>query len=135
MNILVKTGEKPEQEKAPEVAEPALVESTEVATPEPAARWSVHPIQRYTIGDYKFEDGLLTLATEEEAAKFQDVYDSLPESERIRVKKIDVDAAIKISQAVRAAAGGTTQSIDSSVGDRAGATPVGTGALGDSNNS
>jgi hypothetical protein len=104
-------------------------ETQEVQGDEPAARWSSHPIARYTIGDYRFENGLLVLQTTEEADAFQKVYESLPVFEQSRLTKIDVSAAEAIVRERLANGGGATKVIDSSVGDRAPNGAVGTGDL------
>ena len=94
-----------------------------------AERWSSHPIMRYTVGDYHFENGLLVLRTAEDAAKFQEVYDSLPVYEQTRIKKIDLGAAEAMVRERLATGGGATKGIDSSTGDRAPNKQVGEGDL------
>lgn len=94
-----------------------------------AARWTSHPIQRYTVGDYHFEHGLLVLKTQEEADKFQELHDSLPIYEQTRIKKIDLDAAEAMVRERLSTGGGATKGIDSSTGDRAPNKQVGEGTL------
>lgn len=94
-----------------------------------AARWTSHPIQRYSVGDYHFVNGLLVLRTQEEADKFQEMYDSLPIYEQTRIQKIDVSAAEAMVRERLATGGGATKGIDSSTGDRAPNKQVGTGSL------
>lgn len=94
-----------------------------------AARWTSHPIQRYSVGDYHFVNGLLVLRTQEEADAFQTMYDELPIYEQTRIQKIDVSAAEAMVRERIAAGGGATKGIDSSTGDRAPNKQVGTGSL------
>jgi hypothetical protein len=113
---------KTDQERVDAVAEAEAIR-------EPAARWSSHPIARYTVGDYHFENGLLTLESQEDADKFQAMYDDLPVYEQTRMKKIDLGAAEAIVRERLATSGGATKGIDSSTGDRAPNKQVGTGSL------
>lgn len=94
-----------------------------------AARWTSHPIQRYSVGDYHFENGLLVLRTQGEAEAFQAMYDELPIYEQTRIHKIDVSAAEAMVRERLATGGGATKGIDSSTGDRAPNKQVGTGSL------
>jgi hypothetical protein len=96
-----------------------------------AARWSSHPIQRYTVGNYHFEHGLLVLETQKEADEFQAVFDELPIYEKSRLNKIDLSSAEAMVRERIATGGGATKAIDSSVGDRAPAAEVGSGVLGE----
>jgi hypothetical protein len=111
-----------------EVTDAAKAQSVALSA-EPAARWTSHPIQRYSVGDYHFANGLLVLATEEDAAEFQAVYDSLPIFEQTRLRKVDLSAAEAIVRERLKNAGGATQGIDSSTGDRAPNKQVGDGDL------
>lgn len=104
-------------------------ENAEARSDEPAARWSSHPIVRFTVGGYAFADGLLVLQTPEEADAFQKMYDELPVYEQTRIKKIDISAAEALVRQRLAEGGGATKEIDSSVGDRAPNKAVGTGSL------
>ena len=109
-----------------------LVTLTLPNTDAPAAlpvRWSSHPIVRYTVGDFQFENGLLTLATQEEADAFQAVFDTLPIYERTRLNKIDVAAAEALVRERFGQTGGATKGIDSATGDRAPNKQVGSGDL------
>jgi len=107
----------------------AVAEADATLREDVAARWTSHPIQRYTVGDYHFVDGLLVLRTQEEADAFQAVYDGLPIYEQTRIQKIDVSAAEAMVRERLAAGGGATKGIDSSTGDRAPNKQVGTGSL------
>jgi hypothetical protein len=119
-----------ESEVEEEVEEVQEVEQVQEAqSDEPAVRWSSHPIARYCIGDFHFENGLLVLQTSEEADAFQKVYESLPVYEQCRLTKLDVSAAEAIVRERIANGGGATKVIDSSVGDRAPNGAVGTGDL------
>lgn len=119
----------PETPKSqPEIADAvAALDST--LREDNVVRWSVHPIQRYTVGDYHFENGLLVLKEGEEADKFQAVYDSLPVYEQTRINKIDLGAAEAMVRERLATGGGATKGIDSSTGDRAPNKQVGQGDL------
>lgn len=94
-----------------------------------AARYSSHPIMRFSIGDYHFDNGLLVLRTEEEAAGFEAMLRDLPVSEQNRIKKLDLQEAERLVREAILRGGGTTQSIDSSTGDRAPSPAVGKGDL------
>lgn len=97
---------------------------------EPAARYSSHPIANYRLGRFHFDRGLLNLDSDD-AAEFERLYQQLPITEQRRVTKLDVGAAerfLKERAANRTA--GATKQFDSSVGERAGATPIGTEELG-----
>lgn len=112
-----------------------LVRKNMEAGDDVAARWSSHPIMRYSVGDYHFEQGLLVLRTQKEADAFEKVVEELPLSEQSRIRKLDLDAARRISAEYLANSGGTTRSIDSSAGDRAPNNQVGKGDLLDANRS
>lgn len=92
-------------------------------------RWSTHPILKFKVDKFRFENGLLTLTTEESIREFQAVYDGLPIYERSRIKKIDLSAAEAMVRERLATGGGATKGIDSSTGDRAPNKQVGTGDL------
>lgn len=79
--------------------------------------YTSHPIQRYRLGKYRFEKGVLKLKGKE-VAKFEELLDELPETERHRIKKLDVAGAERIARANMAKMGGATKQIDSTVGDR-----------------
>lgn len=97
---------------------------------EPIATYTSHPIARYRLGGFKFENGLLKLGTEDEVAKFEALLEALPPSEQIRVKKVDLAAAEAIVRERLATQGRTTQQVDSTVGERAGNAPkIGKGDL------
>ena len=98
--------------------------------PQPLAIYSSHPIQRYRMGEHRFENGTLKFYDSETLDRFEKSLEQLPPVERIRIKKIDVDAAAKISKEVQALSGGATQKVDSSIGERAGNAPkIGVGSL------
>lgn len=103
-------------------------ETPEVKT----ARYSSHPIENYSVGNYVFEKGLLTL-TGDEIAVFDKLLETLPPQESNRIKKLDVEAADRIVREMLAnQKAAATQVNDSSIGERA--TPViGKGKLEDSN--
>lgn len=96
--------------------------------------YSSHPIANFRIGRFKFEKGLLRL-DDKDAADFEKILESLPVTERSRVRKLDVAAAEKIvtDRLEESRRYGATQSIDSTIGERAdpNAARVGTGRLGD----
>lgn len=119
MTTLANLGKTPEKSSRP------AAESGEV-------RWSSHPIQRYTVGRFQFEKGLLTLTEEADIEDFQATYDSLPVYEKARLQKIDVAAAERIVQQYLNGSGSATKGIDSSTGDRAPNNQTGTGRLEDS---
>lgn len=109
----------------------APTKEPEAATPE-VVSYTSHPIENLSIGQFRFEKGLLTLSGDD-VEVFDKLLATLPPQEASRVKKLDVNAAEdlvrKLLENQRAAA---TQVNDSSIGERA--TPVvGTGKLEDSN--
>lgn len=97
---------------------------------EPAVRYSSHPIANFRLGRFRFDRGLLNLDSQD-ASEFEDLLEQLPVTERRRITKLDVRAAERFLEE-RAAnrRAGATQQFDSSIGERAGATPVGTEDLG-----
>jgi hypothetical protein len=103
-----------------------------VEVEQPKARYTSHPITNFRVGRFKFDKGQLALDNADEVAEFEKLLDSLPPVEKMKVRKIDIAAAERISAEYRAAQGGPTKNTDSSTGERA--TPkVGTGKLGDNN--
>lgn len=92
-------------------------------------RWSSHPIQRYTIGEYSFENGLLVLRGAPAIQAFQAVYDSLPIVEQNRLKRLDLAAAEAMVAKMLGIRGGATKQIDSATGERAPSNQVGSGTL------
>lgn len=84
------------------------------------ATFSCAPVQNYGIGPYQFEKTLLRFEAgqEEELEKFKALVESLPAAERARIVYIDVEAAESQLAAIRAASGGATRAIDSTVGER-----------------
>lgn len=77
----------------------------------------------YSVGDFKFENGILTFKSDqqEELEDFRKIIDSknFPPQERARIVEIDVKAAERFLEENRRAFGGATQKIDSTVGERA----------------
>lgn len=92
-------------------------------------RFTSHPIENFRVGRFRFTRGQLALSPED-AAEFEELLESLPAVERMRVRKIDLAAAERISQEFLATQARTTKQIDSSTGERA-KPVVGTGKLGD----
>lgn len=89
--------------------------------------YSSHPIANYAVGKFKFDNGVLKLSKREDIDEFEKVLDDLPESERIRIRKLDIEKAEAISREVRGKSGPrSTQQTDSSVGDRGEKTKSGT---------
>ena len=111
--------EAPEAETAESVAEDTVL-----------ARYTSHPIQRFTVGRFQFENGLLTLRTADEVAEFDSVLKDLPLSEQYRIKAVDLAAAENLARIHLANSGGVTQAIDSATGERNPNNQVGTGELG-----
>lgn len=114
--------------------EGAAETSPEVVTtrvPEVIATFTSHPVQNFRIANFQFEKGVLKFeeGQEESLEKFEKLIASLPIVERKRIQKIDVEAAEKLIEKLRAQAGGATQKIDSTVGERANK-PQATGNLG-----
>lgn len=115
----------------------ALTEGRETTAPSGAGgkiQYSSHPILKYRIGKFEFENSILTLKNAAEEAEFLEVinHENFPERERHRIKKLDLAAAESISRAARATRSRTTQQIDSSVGERPNEAPrVGIGDLMD----
>ena len=109
---------KPESQKA---------EAEEIAAPA-EVHFSSHPIMRYTLGEYQFENGLLVLRADE-AENFRQLLAEIPRSESSRIRELDVSAAEAQVRAMLAVQGRATKSIDSSTGDRAPNNQVGTGTL------
>lgn len=98
--------------------------------------YSSHPIANYKVGQrFKFENSVLRLSKAKDIEDFQKVLDDLPESERMKIRKLDVAGAERISRDVRAAGGPlTTKQTDSSTGDRGPKPQLGKGDLKDSPN-
>lgn len=94
-------------------------------------RFSSHPIMRYKIGRFRFADGLLTLASEQDVSDFRKTLGDLPLSERNRIRELDVSAAEAQVRAVLAQSPGATKGTDSSTGDRQPNNQVGKGKLED----
>lgn len=95
-------------------------------------QYTCHPIKNYYIGEYHFENSLLTLKNADEEARFLAVIndDRFPERERHMIHKLDTSSAERISREYRQSQGGATKQFDSSTGERADSSPkVGVGDL------
>lgn len=93
------------------------------------ARFSSHPIMRYTVGDFAFENGLLVLKDAEKIAEFRQLLKDLPRSESVRIQELDVKAAEAQVREMLQRTGGATKSTDSSTGERQLNNQIGSGAL------
>ena len=96
-------------------------------------RYSSHPILRYKIGRWRFENGLLELRERADVEEFEEILKKLPISERTRIKKLDVSAAEAQVRAVRETSPVASKAIGSETGDRDPGKQVGKGTLEDSN--
>lgn len=101
-----------------------------VGAVEGATMYSSHPIAKYRVGPFQFDRGLLKLDSKD-AADFEALLKTLPATESSRISKIDVSAAERIVRDRLAAQSSATKNFDSTVGERAGKTPTGTGRLED----
>lgn len=119
------------QPAQPETAPESAPEVTTTHVPNVIATFSSHPVQNFRIANFQFEKGVLKFeeGQEESLEKFEKLIASLPIVERKRIQKIDVEAAEKLIEKLRAESGGATQKIDSTVGERANK-PKATGNLG-----
>lgn len=98
--------------------------------------YTSHPIKRYGIGRFQFENGTLILEDEADIEEFEDVLKQLEKSapaERNRIKSVDLAAAERISAEFQAKQGGATKGIDSATGERAGNQKPATDRLEDLN--
>lgn len=114
--------------------ETVLVEVNEsTPTDDVLATFSSVNMTGYSVGDFKFENGILTFKSDqqEELEDFRKIIDSknFPPQERARIVEIDVAAAEKYLAENRSSQGGATQAIDSTVGERA-SKPKSEGDLG-----
>lgn len=101
-----------------------------MADKEPLATYSSHPIKRFGVGKFKFQNGILKLFSEEEVKEFENSLDGMPSSERHRIKKVDLAAAEAIVRERLAQQGGATKQTDSTIGERTTNAPkIGTGDL------
>jgi len=110
--------------------------AAELANEEGVVRWSSHPIARFTIGRFQFENGLLVLPGiygKGSIDEFEKIYEELPVNEQTRIKKLDVAEAERVVREMLRNQGTTTQAYDSSTGDRAPNKEVGQGRLEDQN--
>lgn len=119
------------QPAQPETAPEAAPEVATTHVPNVIATFSSHPVQNFRIANFQFEKGVLKFeeGLEESLEQFEKLIASLPIAERKRIQKIDVEAAEKLIEKLRAESGGATQKIDSTVGERANK-PKATGNLG-----
>ena len=115
----------------PEGAAETAPEVVTTQAPIVLATFTSHPVQNFRIANYQFEKGVLKFeeGQEESLEKFEKLIAALPIGERNRIQKIDVEAAEKLIEKLRAESGGATQKIDSTVGERANK-PQATGNLG-----
>lgn len=86
---------------------------------QPLAIYTSNPIANYKVGPFKFEKATLKLYKKDDVKAFEDLLDQLPDGEKIRVKKVDLDAAEAISRKILETQGKASQAIDSTTGDRA----------------
>lgn len=96
------------------------------------AIYSSHPIARYAIGRFKFENTVLDFNkqpydSDKDEAEFKKIYDSLPPIEQNRIKLLDVSAAEDFAKRVIAQQALVTRVTDSSHGRDP--REVGTGSL------
>ena len=119
------------QPAQPETAPDAAPEVVTTQAPIVLATFSSHPVQNFRIANFQFEKGVLKFeeGQEESLEKFEKLIAALPIGERNRIQKIDVEAAEKLIEKLRAKSGGATQKIDSTVGERVNK-PQATGNLG-----
>lgn len=97
-----------------------------------AVRFSSHPIQKFKVGRFRFDNGLLTLTKLEDIADFRKTLGQLPPAERIRIKELDVSAAEAQVRAAIANSPKASKNIGSDTGDRDPGKQVGKGVLGES---
>lgn len=132
------------KEKIAERAERPDAVAKPAVTPQPPAeatasaddgvvRYSSHPILKYKIGRFRFENGLLELTEKKDIEDFERTLKQLPRSESIRLKKLDLSAAEAMVRAVRELSPRASKAIGSESGDRDPAKPKGTGRLEDLN--
>lgn len=95
------------------------------------ARFSSHPIAKFKVGRFRFDNGLLELREEKDISEFRKILEDLPARERIRITELDLSAAEAQVRAVRAASPKTTKGIGSDTGDRDPGKQVGKGTLND----
>ena len=113
---------------------PVLVEVND-STPvnDVLATFSSVGMTGYSVGDFKFENGILTFKSDEreELEDFRNIIDSknFPPQERAKIVEIDVASAERFLEDARRGQGGATQKIDSTVGERA-SKPKSEGDLG-----
>jgi hypothetical protein len=113
------------------------VAKPELATKQPTAddgvvRWSSHPILKYKVGRFRFENGLLELRSDEDIEDFQKIHDDLPKPEQIRIKKLDLSAAEAQVRKVLGDSPKASKGIGSDTGGRDPGKQVGKGVLGQS---
>lgn len=98
------------------------------------ASFTSHPVNNFRLGKHQFTDGVLNFTDSKKLAKFEELLEDLPPAERNRIKKLDLDAAKRISQQFQAQQPKATTTTDSSVGERGMKPKVGTGVLGKDGN-
>src|SRR3546814_9600828 len=78
--------------------------------PEVIMTLSSHPIMNFSLAGFQFTKGTLQFRAgdEERLAAFEKLYDSLPPMEKNRIKKIEVAAAEKLLEELKAKEGGPT---------------------------
>lgn len=141
---LAKRAERPTHEDVGKLAERPDTVAKSAVTPQPLAeatvsaddgvvRYSSHPILKYKIGRFKFENGLLELREKKDVEDFEATLKKLPRSESIRLKKLDLSAAEALVRATREAGPKATKGIGSEIGDRDSNNKRGTGRLEDLN--
>jgi len=84
----------------------------ESETSEDIVIWNSQPIRRFSVGPYRFNDGVLKLPREESEA-FEKILEGMPLTERMKIAKIDMAEAQKIAKEIIPAA---TKVNDSSAG-------------------
>jgi hypothetical protein len=94
-------------------------------------RFSSHPILKFKVGRFRFENGLLELRNEDDVDEFRKVLGDLPTPERLRIKELDVSAAEAQVRKVIGDSPRASKGIGSDTGDREPNKQVGKGVLGE----
>ena len=98
------------------------------------AQYTSHPIQRYRLGKFRFDNSVLSIKSEKDHDEFKEVLRDLESNnpaEFNRIRRLNVEAATRMVEARLAQQSRATKGFDSSVGDRARDVPkMGTGILG-----
>jgi hypothetical protein len=113
-----------------------VTESGLAPEPKPTAddgivRFSSHPILKFKVGRFRFENGLLELRNEDDVDEFRKVLGDLPTPERLRIKELDVSAAEAQVRKVMGDSPRASKGIGSDTGDREPNKQVGKGVLGE----